>query len=89
MRSISITKARQDFFKIIRYVISKNEPVQISAKSENVVIVPESEWKGIMESLYLLSLPGMKEKLDSGTGYAYQRMHPAGGNTVGRYRMNY
>lgn len=66
MKSIPVTKARQDFFNIVSDTINKNEPVQISTKSGNAVIVSESEWKGIMESLYLLSFPGMKEKLVAG-----------------------
>ena len=66
MKKVPITRARQNLFNLINDTISKNEPIQISSKTGNVVVVSESEWKGIMETLYLLSVPGMKEKLVDG-----------------------
>ena len=66
MKTLTVTKARQDFYNLVNNTITNNEPFQISTKAGNVVILSESEWQGMIESLYLLSIPGMNEKLDEG-----------------------
>ncbi len=66
MKTIPVTKARQDLFNIINDTIAHDEPIQITAKTGNAIIISEVEWKGLMETLHLLSIPGMKEKLTEG-----------------------
>ena len=46
----------------IRY----NEPLNISTKEGNAVLLSEEDYSGIMETLYLVSMPGMREKIMEG-----------------------
>jgi PHD/YefM family antitoxin component YafN of YafNO toxin-antitoxin module len=43
-----------------------HEPIQISGKRNNAVLVSESDWRAIQETLYLLSVPGMRESIRKG-----------------------
>ncbi len=66
MKTVSITKARQNIYKLVEDAISSSEPLQITARKGNVVLVSEEDWKSIQETLYLLSVPGMREALIEG-----------------------
>lgn len=66
MLNISIAKFRQNIFGVLEQTIKRNEPVKISTRYGNVVIVSEEEYNGLMETLYLYSIPKMKEKIVEG-----------------------
>lgn len=66
MKTVSITKARQNIYRLVEDAISSSEPLQITARKGNVVLVSEKDWKSIQETLYLLSVPGMRESLIEG-----------------------
>jgi len=66
MKTLTITKARQNFFKLIDEINSSHEPVQIIGKSKNAVILSEEDWSNIQETLYLLSIPGMRKSIING-----------------------
>lgn len=63
MRTIPVTNARQDIFNIIEQTIKNSEPVQITSKKGNVVMLSMEDWSAIEETLYLLSVPGMRESI--------------------------
>lgn len=66
MSIINATNARNNFFKVIEEAITTHEPVYVTGKSGNVVIVSEEDWRSIQETIYLSSIPGMKEKITKG-----------------------
>ncbi len=66
MKTISVTKARQDLFNLMNETILSNEPVQITGKNGNVILLSESDWRSIQETLHLLSIPGMRESIITG-----------------------
>jgi len=66
MSIMNATTARNNFFKVIDEAIETHEPITITGKSGNVVIISEEDWRSIQETLYLISLPGMKEKIVKG-----------------------
>lgn len=66
MKTISVTKARQDLFNLINETILSNEPVQITGKNGNAILLSESDWRSIQETLHLLSIPGMRESIITG-----------------------
>lgn len=66
MSVMNATTARKNFFKVIEEAIATHEPAIVTGKSGNVVIVSEEDWKAISETLYLASIPGMKEKIVKG-----------------------
>ncbi len=66
MKSINSTSAREQIYKLIEEVINTNIPVQISSKKGNVVMISEMDWNSIMETLYLVSIPEMRESIIKG-----------------------
>ncbi len=60
------TNLRKNLFNFLDMVIEFNEVINVSTKKGNVVILNEEDYNGLMETLYLTSIPGMKEKLLDG-----------------------
>lgn len=66
MMNTNITNFRKDIYKILENTIKYNEPVNISTKEGNAVVISETDYRGLMETLYLTSIPEMKEKIIDG-----------------------
>ena len=66
MTIINATTARNNFFKLMEETIITNEPVIITGKSGNVVVLSESDYRSMEETLYLCSIPTMREKIMEG-----------------------
>jgi len=63
MKTINATRARTSIYKLIDDANESNEPIQITGKRGNAVIVSEDNWISIQETLHLLSVPGMRESI--------------------------
>lgn len=66
MTTISATAARSDFYRLIDDTLANHEPVQITTKRGNTVLLPEEDWRAIQETLFLLGIPGMRESIRKG-----------------------
>ena len=66
MGSISITNARKDLYRIVESVNETHEPIEITGKKGNAVLVGEEDWRNISETLFLTSIPGMRESIQQG-----------------------
>ena len=66
MKSISATEARKNIYKLIDETSEFHEPVQITGKRNNGVLVGEEDWRSIQETLHLVSIPGMRESIIEG-----------------------
>jgi antitoxin YefM len=66
MKSITATKARSNLYKLIDDTSEAHEPIQITGKRANAVLLAEEDWQAIQETLYLLSIPGMRESIREG-----------------------
>jgi antitoxin YefM len=66
MTSISATEARKSLYKLVDEVQESHEPVQITGKRGNAVLVGEDDWRAVQETLYLVSIPGMRESILEG-----------------------
>lgn len=66
MTSISATEARKRLYALIDEVGDSHEPVQITGKRGNAVLLSEADWNAIQETLHLVSIPGMRESLLEG-----------------------
>ena len=66
MTTVSVTEARANLYKLIDDASVSNEPVVITGKHENAVLLAEGYWSAINETLYLLSVPGMRESIIEG-----------------------
>jgi antitoxin YefM len=66
MDTVKATEARAKLYGLIDQVEESHEPVLITGKRSNAVLIAEDDWKSVQETLYLLSLPGMRESLIQG-----------------------
>ncbi len=62
----NITNFRKNIFGMLEQTIKYNEPVHVSTKAGNAVIISEEDYNGLMETLHLSSIPGMKEQIKEG-----------------------
>jgi len=73
MTAISITRARSRLYQLVDDAASSHEPIQITGKRANAVLVGEEDWRSIQETLYLLSIPGMRASLRKGMATALSK----------------
>lgn len=66
MTTITATEARKLLYKLLDEVSDSHEPVQITGKRGNAVLVGEDDWRAVQETLYLVSIPGMREAILEG-----------------------
>ena len=66
MLNTNITNFRKNIFGILEQTIKYNEPVNISTKDGNAVIISEEDYNGLMETLYLSSISKLKEDIMEG-----------------------
>ena len=66
MTTLNVTEARANLYKLIDDTSVNHEPVVITGKRGNAVLLAEDDWNAINETLYLLSVPGMRESILEG-----------------------
>lgn len=66
MTSITATEARKNLYKLLDDVSDSHEAVQITGKRGSAVLVSEDDWRAVQETLYLVSIPGMRESILEG-----------------------
>jgi antitoxin YefM len=66
MKAITASKARANLYRLMDEAGESHEPIEITGKRFNVVLVPEQDWRAIEETLYLLSIPGMRSSIRKG-----------------------
>ena len=66
MTTISATEARKQLYKLLDDVAQSHEPIQITGKRGSAVLISEDDWRAVQETLYLVSLPGMRESILEG-----------------------
>ncbi len=66
MTSLTASQARTALYKLLDKVATSHEPIQITGKRNNAVLISEEDWSAIKETLYLLSIPKMRESIRKG-----------------------
>ncbi len=66
MATVSTTEARKDLYRLVDQVQDTHEPIQITGKRGNAVLVSEADWQALQETLFLVSIPGMRESILEG-----------------------
>lgn len=66
MSQLSASDARANLFKLIDQAAESHEPIRITGKRNNAVLLSESDWSAIQETLFLLGIPGMRESIREG-----------------------
>ena len=66
MTTLSASEARKRLYNLVDEVKESHKPVQIVGKRSSAILVSEEDWKAIEETLYLASIPGMRESIKKG-----------------------
>jgi len=66
MTTVSATEARKRLYALIDEVGQSHEPVLITGKRGNAVLLSQDDWRAIQETLHLVSIPGMRESILDG-----------------------
>lgn len=66
MNIISATQARANLYRLIDEATLSHTPVTITGKKNNAILLAESDWQAIQETLYLISIPEMRESIIQG-----------------------
>lgn len=66
MNTVTATKARGNLYSLIDEANSSHEPIQITGKRGNAILISEDDWRSIQETLYLQSIPGMVDSIKKG-----------------------
>ena len=72
MTTITATEARKVLYKLVDQVSDSHEPVQITGKRGNAVLVGEDDWRALQETLHLVSIPGVRESVLEGMSCAVE-----------------
>ncbi|MBQ0759859.1 MAG: PHD/YefM family antitoxin component YafN of YafNO toxin-antitoxin module [Zhongshania sp.] len=66
MTTLKVTEARSKLYALIDETASSHQPIVITGKRGNAVLLAEDDWNAINEMLYLLSQPDMRESIREG-----------------------
>ncbi len=66
MKTLTATQARKEIYRLLDEASDTHEPIKITGKRSNAVLVSEDDWRAIQETLYLSSIRGMQESTVEG-----------------------
>jgi antitoxin YefM len=66
MATLTASEARAKLYRLIDETATSHQPILITGKRANAVLVSEEDWRAIQETVYLLSVPGMRESVREG-----------------------
>ena len=66
MVTLTVSAARAKLYNLLDKTASSHQPIQITGKRSNAILVSEEDWRAIQETLYLLSIPGMRRSIQKG-----------------------
>lgn len=66
MKTINVTQARNNIYHLLKEINESHEPIEISGKYSNGVLISKEDWESINETLYFYSIKGMHESIKEG-----------------------
>jgi antitoxin YefM len=66
MTNLTASEARASLYRLIDQATESHQPILISGKRSSAVLIAADDWQAIQETLYLLSVPGMRESIKKG-----------------------
>ena len=66
MTTLPVTKARAKLYRLLDESASSHNPILITGRRTNAVLISEEDWRAIQETLHLLSIPGMRDSIRKG-----------------------
>jgi PHD/YefM family antitoxin component YafN of YafNO toxin-antitoxin module len=79
MLNTNATSFRKDIFKLLEKTIRFNEPINISTKDGNAVVISEEDYNGLVETLYLSSMPEVRKAIIEGLNTPVSEYIPESG----------
>jgi len=75
MKTLTATQARKEIYRLLDEASKTHEPIQITGKRSNAVLISEEDWRSIQETLYLTSIPGMVDSIKEGLNTPLEETH--------------
>jgi len=72
MSTLTASEARAKLYRLIDEAAESHVPIRITGKRNSAVLVSEKDWESVQETLYLLSIPGMRESIREGLDTAVE-----------------
>jgi len=66
MRTVTASAARSNLYRLVDEAAEAHEPIQITGRRCNAVLISEEDWRAVQETLYLLAMPGMRASIRRG-----------------------
>lgn len=76
MTTMTASRVRANLYKLLDETAKNHVPIQITGKRANGVLVSEEDWRAIQETLYLISIPGMRESIRKGLATPISKLSP-------------
>lgn len=73
MHTLTASEARASLYRLMDEAAQSHEPIVITGRRHDVVLVSAEDWHAIQETLYLLSVPGMRESIKEGLAEPLER----------------
>jgi len=79
MTSLKVSEARVKLYRLVDDASASHEPVLITGKRGNAVLISEDDWRATQETVYLLSVPGMRRSIRAGLRTPVEKCSPEPG----------
>jgi prevent-host-death family protein len=66
MSTMTASEARSKLYRLIDQAAESHKPIRITGKRNSAVLVSEEDWASVQETMFLLSIPNMRETLVEG-----------------------
>lgn len=66
MTTLTASEARANLYRLIDQAAESHQPIHIAGKRSSAVLLSAEDWQAVQETLYLLSIPGMRESIKEG-----------------------
>ena len=65
-RTLKASEARAGLYGLLDEAAASHEPILITGKRANAILISEDDWRSIQETIFLVSIPGMKKSIIQG-----------------------
>jgi prevent-host-death family protein len=66
MSTLTASEARANLYRLIDEAADSHSPIRITGKRNSAILISEDDWASVQETIYLLSVPGMRESIKEG-----------------------
>lgn len=74
--TLTASQARTRLYRLVDETAAAHRPLHITGKRASAVLIAEEDWRAIQETLYLLSVPGMRESIRKGLATPVEACDP-------------